>query len=1148
MNSSSFVHLHVHSDYSLLDGACQLAPMLRRVRDLGMPSVALTDHGNLFGAVQFYEAASAEGVKPILGCELYVAPGGRAARERGETGDAAFHLLVLARDEEGYRNLVRLSSIGYLEGFYYKPRVDLEALQAHSRGLIATSACLSGEVPRWLQMGQVHRATEVAGRYSEIFGKDNFFLEIQDHGLEAERYVARQLEEMGRKLGLRRVATNDAHYLKREDSEAHDALLCIQTGKLMRDTDRMKLSGSEFFLKSPAEMRELFKELPDSLDATLDIAGRCEFKLQLGRVLLPRFPLPGEFDSAEDYLMHLARSGLKERYPAGGTEVETRFQFEMDTILKTGFASYFLIVRDFVHAARERGIVVGPGRGSVAGSLVAYCLRITDVDPLRFALLFERFLNPERISMPDMDIDFEDRRRKEVIDYVTQKYGADSVAQIITFGSMAARGVVRDVGRVIGLPLPEVDELAKLVPAQLGIKLSEAVSKVPELKTAFDRSEDHRKLLRAALSLEGNARHASIHAAGILITPGPLTDEVPLYKTSKGEITTQFDMRGLEKLGLLKMDFLALKTLTVMEDALDLIQRRTGSRPVPGALELDDPMVYELVSKGYTLGVFQMESAGIRDLATRLKPDRFEDLIAINSLYRPGPLGSGMVQDFIDCKHKRRAIEYKHPILESILGETYGVILYQEQVMKIAVAMAAFTLGQADLLRKAMGKKKPEEMAKQESNFLKGAAEKRIPAPVAKEIFDLMAHFAGYGFNKSHSAAYALLMYQTAWLKAHHPVDFMTASLTSESGDSARMLTLREECRRMGVEVLGPDVNRSEMDFAPEGPGVRFGLSAVKNVGRGAAEAIVEARKLDGPFKSLWDLARRIDLARVNRRVLECLISSGGMDSLDGHRAQLFETLPKYLDRLARGGRAAPGQESLFAELGSTFEEAPALQVAREWDTKERLAREKDLLGFYMSEHPLNEVRHEIAHLASATASAVSSGEVTGEVRLVGVLGAVSVRSDRKGRPMARVVLEDFTGSLEGFAFGETYEKSKALLVETGVVWIRGRTTSRDDEAPKLYLDEVLPLAEAQKRYTAELYLDLTTPPDNGGWLDDLRGILGNHRGATPVFFLMQEPGGSRVKIQIKETVAISAGLLADLGDVVGTTRVRVKGGRGNGH
>ncbi|HVP37974.1 MAG TPA: DNA polymerase III subunit alpha [Candidatus Saccharimonadales bacterium] len=1139
----SFVHLHVHSDYSLLDGACQLGPLARRVAELGMPAVAVTDHGNLFGAVEFYEEARAHGVKPILGCEVYVSPGPRTEKVKGETGETSFHLVLLARDEQGYHNLIRLSSLGYLEGYYYKPRVDLELLAAHGRGLIATSACLKGEVQRWLLMGQERRAREVAGRYAEVFGRDNFYLEIQDHGLPAEAYVGRRLELLGRELGLPRVVTNDAHYLTRADAEAQDALLCLQTGKVVADAARMRYPGDQFYVKSPEEMRAQFAELPHALDATLEIAARCSFEPPLGRVLLPRFPLPAGFDSPEACLGHLAREGLARRYPEAGAEITARFDFEMDTIVKTGFASYFLIVRDFVHAARERGIVVGPGRGSVAGSLVAYCLGITDVDPIRFSLLFERFLNPSRVTMPDMDIDFEDRRRKEVIDYVTQKYGADSVSQIITFGTLAAKGVVRDVGRVLGLPLAEVDEVARMVPNQLGIKLDEAIEKQPDLRRAFDRSEEHRRMARIARALEGCSRHASIHAAGILITPGPLTEEVPLYRTGKGEVTTQWDMRALEKLGLLKMDFLGLKTLTVIEEALRMIQARAGQRPPLEDLPLDDPKVYQLVGRGHTLGVFQLESAGIRDLATRLKPDRFEELIAINSLYRPGPLGSGMVQDFVDRKHGKKPIEYEHPLLEPILNETHGVILYQEQVMKIAVAMAGFTLAQADTLRKAMGKKKPEEMARQEAAFLAGAQRAGVPRRTAKTVFELMAHFAGYGFNKSHSAAYAVLMYRTAWLKAHYPVEFMTASLTSEAGDSARVLVLHEECRRMGVAVLPPDVNRSGVDFEPEGAAIRYGLSAIKNVGRGAAEAVVEARRA-GPFGSLWDLLRRLDLQRVNRRVLECLAAAGALDALGGHRAQLLAALPRFLERLGRGGRVAPGQESLFSDLGSAFEEAPPLPVAAEWGSWEKLARERELLGFYLSDHPLSGVRNEIAGMGNATAAAVAAGEKSGEVRLVAVVHAVSARVDRRGRPMARVALEDFTGSVEGMVFGEVYERARPFLTESAVVWVRGRTTSREDEAPKLYVDEVFTLEEARERYTPrELHLDLSTPPQAQDWLEGIRRMLQAHAGPTPVFFHLLQPGGTRVKVQIGSSVAVSAELLAELERLLGRSRVRVKGG-----
>src|SRR5262245_10960684 len=877
--SQPFVHLHNHSDYSLLDGACRLDRLIARAAAMKMPALALTDHGNLFGAVEFYDAAHAAGIKPIIGCEVYVAHGSRTDKTRTADGRGAYdHLVLLARNREGYRNLTKLSSAGYLEGFHYKPRIDKELLAEHAGGLLCLSACLRGEVPQLVVADDMEGARRAAGWYRDLFGPEFYFFEIQDHGLEDEKKSARGLIELSRTMGIPVVATNDCHYLAREDAEAHEVLLCIQTGKTMLDADRFRFTTDQLYVKSQEEMEALFGETPESLTNTLVVAERCELTLDTERVQLPSFPIPPEFESEEGYLRRLAREGLEQRYPEAITEeIERRLEYELDTICQVGYARYFLIVRDFIHYARENGVGVGPGRGSAAGSLVSYTLGITDIDPIKFDLLFERFLNPERVSMPDIDIDFAYEDRGKVIDYVVGKYGRDSVSQIITFGTMAARAVVRDVARALGMTFAEGDKVAKMIPPDLGMTLQRALETVPELK-ALLQDERHARLLRCSMALEGLARHASTHAAGILIAPGNLTEHVPMYRSPKGDFTTQFDMKSLERVGLLKMDFLGLRTLTVLEQAVELATAATGEAIDLAAIPLDDPDTYALLQKAQTIGIFQLESGGMRDLLRKVLPDTFEDIIAINALFRPGPIQSGMIDDFVKRKHGRQKVTYMHPLLEPILRNTYGVILYQDQVMQIANRLAGFSLAQADILRRAMGKKKPEEMDAQKSAFLEGCAANRIPAKKAEEIFDLMAKFAGYGFVRSHSAAYAMLSYRTAFLKTHVPVAFLAASMTSEIGDTDRIVVFVEEARRLGAAILPPDVNGSRGQFTLEEGAIRFGLTAVKNVGRGSVDAIVEARERGGPFTSLGDLCRRVDARAINKRVLESLIQAGACD------------------------------------------------------------------------------------------------------------------------------------------------------------------------------------------------------------------------------------------------------------------------------
>ncbi|MFS8640288.1 MAG: DNA polymerase III subunit alpha, partial [Symbiobacteriaceae bacterium] len=939
-----FVHLHVHSEYSLLDGAARVGELAARAAELGMPALALTDHGVMYGAIDFYKACKQHGIKPIIGCEIYMARRTRHDREP-KVDDQSYHLLVLAQNERGYRNLIKIVSRAFSEGFYYKPRADRELLAEHSEGLIVTSGCIGSEIPRLLLEGNEEAALEAVRWYLDVFG-DRFYFEIQDHGLPEERKAYRKIVELAKRFDVPLVATNDVHYLRREDAAAHEVLLCIQTGKTLDDPNRMRFENDEFYLKSPQEMAEVFRELPEALTNTVRLAERCNIEFEFGRFLLPHYEVPEGHDAAS-YLRYLCETKLPERYPNADSQVRDRLNHELEIITRMGYPAYFLIVWDFVDFARRNGIAVGPGRGSAAGSLVAYVLGITDIDPLRYNLLFERFLNPERVTMPDIDIDFDDHRRDEVIDYVVRKYGRDRVAQIITFGRMLARAVIRDVGRVMGLPYGEVDKIAKMVPAQLGITLDQALESSPELKQAYEQQPVVRQLVDMARKLEGMPRHASVHAAGVVIGRDPLMEHVPLQRMQDGSTVTQFPMTTLEELGLLKMDFLGLRTLHVIQETEEIINT-TGVRDVlaeeaagHGAAEgggdavptprdgaaagaasggarssrrfsvrdipLDDQATFEAISRGETAAMFQVESSGFTQMLRSLRPTSIEDLIAAVALFRPGPLGSGMVDDFIKRKHGEVPVEYLHPWLEPILKETYGTIVYQEQVMQIASVMAGFTLGQADLLRRAMGKKKPEEMQKQREKFVAGAREKGIDPELATRIFDLMEYFAGYGFNKSHSAAYGYLAYVTAYLKTHYPAPYMAATLSSVMSNSDRVAEYINECRRLGIPVLPPDINQSDERFtivpdpgARGGYAIRFGLAAIKNVGHAAIESILEARRSHGPFRSLSDFCQRVDLRHVNRRALESLIKAGAFDCLGVPRARLLAGLEEVMARAQR--------------------------------------------------------------------------------------------------------------------------------------------------------------------------------------------------------------------------------------------------------
>ncbi len=1090
--AARFIHLHNHTDYSLLDGACRIDALVAQAKRFGMPAVAITDHGNMFGAIEFYKKAMEAGLKPIIGSEVYVAPKSRKEKTSPSgLNEASYHLTLLAKDYQGYKNLMRLSTIGYLEGFYYKPRIDKECLAQFGEGLIGLSGCAKGEIPRLLISGNYEKAKKVAREYLEIFGAENFYLELQDHGIEEEKKALKGLLKLSEELGIPYVATNDCHYLVKEHYQAHDLLLCIQTGKKVQDEDRLRFSTDQIYFKSPEEMERLFSSLPQALSNSVRIAEGCNLMLDFHKVHLPHFPLPQGYPNPGSYLRELAHQGLKDRYAKVTPQLEERLEYELGIIEKMGFAGYFLIVKDLIDYARSQGISVGPGRGSVGGSLVAYSLGITEIDPIGYDLLFERFLNPERISMPDIDIDFSDRDRDKVIKYVVEKYGSKNVTQIITFGTMAARAVVRDVGRVLDMPYMEVDRIAKLIPFEPDMTLQRALEQVGPLRELAEKNPQVQNLLKNAQVLEGLARHASTHAAGVVIAPSELTDFVPLFRPPKGgEVTTQYDMKALEEIGLLKMDFLGLRTLTVIQDTLEIVERNRGEKIKLEDIPLNDRKTFKLLSRGDTVGVFQFESSGMRDYLRKLKPEKIEDMIAMNALYRPGPLGSAMIDDFIQRKHGKRKVDYLHPLLEPILKETYGVIVYQEQVMKIASDMAGFSLGKADILRRAMGKKQAEMMIEQREEFIKGALSKGVKKEVADAVFDLMAHFAGYGFNKSHSTGYALVAYQTAYLKAHYPVEFMAASLSSEMGDSDRVVVLLNECKRMGIDVLPPDVNRSFDRFWVEGERIFFGLGAVKNVGHKAVNSIVRAREDGGNFRDLFDFCERVDLRLVNRRMIQSLIQAGAMDSLKGHRAQMVSMVQQAMEWGQKSSRdKAKGQISLFGE-GSEVFAPPELPQVEEWSTSYLLSREKEVLGFFVSGHPLDRYKGELKRFANTTAHSLQERGEGDMVSLGGILAGVKLNEDRKGKPMAFITVEDFEGSFEVLVFSDLYEGVKDILRDDSLILIKGRVSTKEAERAKVVASQVLPLSKVEKLPARSLHLRISTVGLDESLLEEVKGII----------------------------------------------------------
>ncbi len=1141
---ADFVHLHVHSHYSLLDGACRIADLAERAHRFKMPALALTDHGNMFGAVEFYKACEKVGIKPIIGMESYVAHHSRLDRNAAGMSEAGYHLTLLATGSTGYHNLIKLASTAYLDGFYYRPRIDKQVLAEHAEGLIAMSGCLSGEVPTLFLSGKPDRAREAAGFYRDLFGKDGFFLEVQKNGIPEQDRVNGMLAELSAESGIPLVATADLHYLRREDAEVHDVLLCVQTGKKLSDVSRMRFPTDQFYFKSPEEMKAEFADFPGAVTRTVEIADRCNLALDFNTQHMPVFHPPGG-ESPEGYLRKLGWEGMKRRYgdPVPKVAAE-RFEREIKVLSRLSFASYYLIVWDFIRHARSVGIPVGPGRGSSAGSIVAYALWITDLDPLKYGLIFERFLNEGRNEPPDFDIDICQERRGEVIDYVTKKYGRESVAQIITFGTMAARAAIRDAGRVLEVPIPEVDRIAKLVPPEPKMTIAKALEREKELRDLYGADETVGRLMDIAKGLEGLARNCSTHAAGVVISDRPLAELVPLYRPPGEEtVSTQYDMKMCGELGLLKMDFLGLQTLTVIDKACKLVKETTGKELDPAKFPLDEKRAYQMLARGETKGIFQMESSGMTELVVRLRPDCFEDLIALVALFRPGPLGSGMVEQYVDCKHGRQKPSYRHPIMEPILRETHGVILYQEQVQALAAKMAGFSLSEGDNLRRAMGKKIPEVMAQYRDQFVEGAKNNKIKGAIAEQVFQEIEYFAGYGFNKSHSACYALLAYQTAWLKAVHHVEFMAAVLTLDSGNTDKVVEYISECGRLDIEVLPPDVNASGAVFTVAGGKIRFGLSAVKGVGSKAVEAIVAARDTHGAFRDVFDFCEFVDTRSCNRSVIDALIKAGAFDSTGANRAQSAAVLDAALasgSRLARD--RAQGQMTLLDSagfVGESDEDRPGPPEMPEWPENRLLEFEKAVLGFYLSGHPL--ARHtELIGKFSSTSTGKLAGLPDGaDVLLGGLLAQVKITVTKKaGRRMARLVLEDLEGSVEAVAFPRTYEEYSDQLRADKLIFLRGRA-DRKMERLSIIVEEVIPLEEARWQLAGSAVLRFGSGELDDELLEELKGVLAAHKGSKPIYFQVETGEGEVVTLQAGSGgVNPSDRLHEDLCELVGEKRV----------
>ncbi len=1153
MPHADFVHLHVHTNYSLLDGACRIDPLVQKAVEMKFPALAMTDHGNLFGAVDFYETCIKKGIKPIIGCETYLAPKSRFDKTGTGIRDSNCHLVLLARDEEGYRNLMQLVTIGYMEGFYYKPRIDKEVLAKHAKGLIALTSCLKGVLNVHLTQDQDVLARAALDDLVQILGRENVYVELQNHGITQEAMVRPRLMQLAKDAGVKCVATNDTHYLEASHAQAHDALMAIQTQTTIDDPHRLRYDRPEFYLKSADAMKALFQDCPEAITSTIEIADRCNFEMEFGKLHLPYFnPPPGK--TQMQYLTELCREGLARRYGAVTPPLLARLEHELGVIEKAGYSSYFLIVSDFVGFAKSQGIPVGPGRGSAAGSIVSYCLGITDLDPIRYDLLFERFLNPQRVTQPDIDIDFCYERRGEVIDYVIKKYGQDCVAQIITFGTMQAKAVMRDVARVLKIPYADADRLAKLVPNELDITLTRALSEVAELKQLYDADPQIKQLIDIGLVLEGLTRHASMHAAGVTLADKPLAEYVPLFKSNDGQVTTGIDMTSLEHIGLLKIDMLGLRTLTVIDQTIKEIKRKRGITIDLAKLALDDAATFSLLARAETVGVFQLESGGMRDLLKRIKPTEFEDIISVIALFRPGPIGSGMLDDFIKRKLGQTAIKYLHPRLEPVLKNTYGVIVYQEQVMRVASELAGFTLAQADLLRRAMGKKIAEVMEAQRKAFVEGCAKNSISDTHAGRIFDLIEHFAGYGFNKSHSAAYAMISYQTAYLKANYTVEFMAALMTSELGNADKLVLYLEESRRLALRVLPPDINESLASQRVIDNGtIRCGLGAIKNVGLSAIESIVAARKEKGLFHSISELCRNVDMHLVNRKVFESLIKAGACDSFGAARAAMLAELDQAMEEAGSMQRdRARGQFTFFESLTP----APASEGAniptatlpsngtaklRDWPESQKLAFEKELLGFYVSGHPLSRYEPTIKMLANANSQTVAQMQDGALVTVGGLLTRVKHTMTKKNNEqMAVCVLEDLGGDIEVLVFPSAFALISPNLKPNTVVFVDGRVMAKEDR-PRLVAEQVIPLEQGMGKLVSAL--ELIVHQTDLILMAKIKELLSRFPGTIPVLLRVDVPGHDSVRMRLSEDfrVELQQDMLDTLVRLLGTESILLK-------
>ena len=1147
----NFTHLHVHTEYSLLDGSNKIKEYVARVKELGMDSAAITDHGVMYGVIDFYREAKAAGINPILGCEVYVAPNSRFDREVGSDEDRYYHLVLLAENNQGYANLMKIVSLGFVEGFYYRPRVDKELLRQYHEGIIALSACLAGEVPRYLTRGLYEEARQTALEYQEIFGKDNYFLELQDHGIPDQRLVNQQLLRMSEELHIPLVATNDVHYTYEDDVAAHDILLCIQTGKKLTDENRMRYEGGQYFVKSPEQMAELFPYALQALENTHKIAKRCHVEIEFGVTKLPRFDVPSPYTSWE-YLNKLCYEGLDERYGDRAEELKPRLKYELDTIQKMGYVDYFLIVWDFIRYARDHGIPVGPGRGSAAGSIVSYTLGITQLDPIRYNLLFERFLNPERVSMPDIDVDFCFERRQEVIDYVVRKYGKDCVAQIVTFGTMAARGVIRDVGRVMDLPYALCDSIAKMIPQELNITIDKALEMNHELKTLYDTDEKIKELINMSRRLEGLPRHTSMHAAGVVISQKEVDEYVPLSRAADGTIVTQFTMTTLEELGLLKMDFLGLRTLTVIDNAVRLVAKDTGRKLDMLKIDYNDRVVLDSIGTGKTEGVFQLESGGMKNFMKELKPQSLEDIIAGISLYRPGPMD--FIPQYIRGKNNPETITYDCPQLQPILQPTYGCIVYQEQVMQIVRDLGGYTLGRSDLVRRAMSKKKAAVMAKERQNFVYGNKEEDVPGCIANgidektanKIYDDMTDFAKYAFNKSHAAAYALVAYQTAYLKYYYPVEFMAALMTSVIDNPPKVAEYILTCRQMGIRILPPDINVGEAGFTVDGKNIRYGLSAIKSIGRPVIDAVVEERTLGGSYRSLKDFIERLTGKETNKRTIENFIKSGAFDGLGGTRKQFMMIYADIMDRIAHEKKSSmTGQMTLFDLMGEEDKREYEIQLPKvgEYDKEQLLAFEKEVLGIYVSGHPLEKYEALWKHVITNVTSDFALDEETGHSKVMdgnravigGILTDKRVKYTKTNKTMAYLTVEDLVGTVEVVVFPKDYEKNLQYLNVDDRVFIRGRVSSEDDQSSKLICEKIFRFDEVPQ----ELWIQFATISDYRAREKQLFDLLRNSDGKDYVVIYVRD-GRSVRRLGDNWTVRADESLLGALSETFGADNVRL--------